>query len=107
MYRIYNYFDVARQAERAVEHYAGIIETSDDARAIRDAATIALGVYGAARTAFDEAEWPLWGDGWSFNRQMQNEEERLDLLFSEVDRLTDAANEKTGRQVNFFENFWG
>jgi hypothetical protein len=107
MYSIYNYFDVARQAERAVEYYAEIIETANDAQSIRDAATIALGAYGAARTAFNEAEWPSWSDGWSFNRQMQNEEERLDSLFSEVDRLTDAANEKTGRQVNFFENFWG
>lgn len=107
MYLLDTYFEVVRQAERAVEHYAGIVETSDDARAIRDAATVALGAYGAARTAFDDAEWPSWGDGWSFNRQMQNEEERLDALFNVVDRLTDAADEKTGRKVNFFEKFWG
>ena len=107
MYQINAYFNVIRQAECAVAHYAVIIETSDDVRTIRDAATIALGAYGAARTAFDDAEWPSWGDGWSFNRKMQNEEERLETLFRTVDRLADAANEKTGRQVNFFENFWG
>ena len=107
IYRIYNYFDVARQAERAVAHYAGIVETTDDARAMRNAATVALGAYRAARTAFDDAEWPEVGDGWGYNTEMQREEERLDELFRTVDRLTDAANEKTGWQVNFFENFWG
>lgn len=107
MYLIDVYFNTVKQAERAVEYYAGIVETSDDARSIRDAATIALGAYGAAREAFDSADWPSWGSGWAYNREKELEEERLDTLFDEVDRLTDAANEKAGRQVNFFENFWG
>lgn len=106
MYRIDTYFNVAKQAERAIAHCSAVVETSDDARAIRDAATVALGAYGAARTAFDNADWPEWGDGWAYNREQQREEERLDALFNEVDRLTDAANEKTRSQVNFFENFW-
>ena len=107
MCTVYDYFDVMRQAARAIEHYAGIVDTSDDTRAIRDAATVALGAYGAARTAFENADWPDWGDGWAYNREQQREEERLDTLFNVVDRLTDAADEKTMRRVNFYENFWG
>lgn len=58
MRQINAYFNVIRQAERAVAHYAGIIETSNDVRAVQGAATIALGAYGAARTAFEDAEYP-------------------------------------------------
>lgn len=107
MYLVRVYYDIAKRAERAIAHYSAIVETSTNATEILNSATVALGAYGAARVAFDEAEWPSWGDGWAYNREMQNEEERLDALFNVVDRLTDAAIEKTGCQVNFWENFWG
>lgn len=106
MYQINIYFETATNAERAVAHYSTIIETSTNAPEILNSATVALGAYGAARTAFEDAAWPSWDDGWSYNLEMKREEERLDSLFRQVGRLIDLANEKTGRQINFFEKFW-